>query len=69
MLLHCPPSAYQPSIFPRENEGIKHLSEFEFLFPLPWHLYVIVTGTGLEEQPSGSLTGGHPYAAVMFFAN
>lgn len=30
---------------------------------------LLVTGTGLGEQPSGSLTGGHPYAAVMFSAN
>lgn len=39
MLLHCPTSAHDPSIFPRENEGMKHLSKFEFLFPLSWHLY------------------------------
>lgn len=68
MLLHCPASGCDPSISPRENEGIKHLSKLEFFISLVL-ASLLVTETGLGEQPSGSLTGGHPYAAVMFSAN
>ena len=56
--------------FPDENEENETSLKVRIFFFISLVLVsLLVTGAGMGEQPSGTLTGGHPYAAVMFPAN